>query len=136
MQELLRVELDCDRDALRFTVRQHGVGFCHQQRRSCWPDVFDLGVLARVIAARAEHATPESGTARLLADRALLAAKLSEEAGELAATETAAEAIFETADLFYMGLVALVRSGGSLADVVAELERRHGAVGRRPMVAK
>jgi phosphoribosyl-ATP pyrophosphohydrolase len=35
-----------------------------------------------------------------------------------------------------MGLVALARTGGSLADVLAELERRHGAVGRRPMVAK
>ena len=135
-QELLRVELDCDRDALRFTVRQHGVGFCHLERLSCWSEPFDLGVLARVIEARAEHATPGSGTARLLADRNLLAAKLGEEAGELAAAETAAEAIFEMADLFYMGLVALVRSGGSLAEVLAELERRHGAVGRRPMVAK
>ena len=28
-QDLLRVDLDCDRDALRFTVRQHGAGFCH-----------------------------------------------------------------------------------------------------------
>jgi phosphoribosyl-ATP pyrophosphohydrolase len=135
-QELLRVELDCDRDALRFTVRQQGVGFCHLERSSCWSEPFDLGVLERVIETRAEHATPESGTARLLADRTLLAAKLSEEAGELAAAETAAEAVGETADLFYMGLVALVRSGGSLAEVLAELERRHGAVSRRPMVAK
>lgn len=137
-QKLVRVELDCDRDALRFTVRQQGDGFCHLQRLSCWPDGFDLGVLERVIQARAKGAggTPESGTARLLADRTLLAAKLSEEAAELAAAETAAEAVGETADLFYMGLVALVRSGASLADVLAELERRHGAVSRRPMVAK
>src|SRR5438876_1482163 len=28
-QELVRVDLDCDRDALRFTVRQRGAGFCH-----------------------------------------------------------------------------------------------------------
>jgi phosphoribosyl-ATP pyrophosphohydrolase len=135
-QELLRVDLDCDRDALRFTVRQHGVGFCHLERPSCWSDVFDLGVLERVIQERADQAIPESGTARLLADRTLLAAKLGEEAAELAAAETAAEAVGETADLFYMGLVALVRSGASLADVLAELERRHGVVSRRPMVAK
>lgn len=135
-QELLLVELDCDRDALRFTVRQHGVGFCHLERPSCWSDAFDLGVLERVIQTRADGATPESGTARLLADRTLLAAKLREEAAELAAAESAAEAVGETADLFYMGLVALVRSGASLADVLAELERRHGAVSRRPMVAK
>ncbi len=137
-QELLRVELDCDRDALRFTVRQQGVGFCHRGRPSCWSDAFDLGALERVIRARAGQATPppESGTARLLADRTLLAAKLSEEAAELAAAETAAEAVGETADLLYMGLVALARSGASLTDVLAELERRHGAVSRRPMVAK
>jgi len=137
-QKLLRVELDCDRDALRFTVRQQGTGFCHRERPSCWRDAFDLGALERVIHARAGQATPppESGTARLLADRTLLAAKLSEEAAELAAAETAAEAVGETADLLYMGLVALARSGGSLTDVLAELERRHGAVSRRPMVAK
>jgi phosphoribosyl-ATP pyrophosphohydrolase/phosphoribosyl-AMP cyclohydrolase len=135
-QELLRVDLDCDRDALRFTVRQHGVGFCHRETPSCWPDRFDLGVLERVIQARRDEPVPESGTARLLTDAALLGAKLREEAVELAGAGTAAEAVHETADLFYMGLVALVRTGGSLADVVAELERRHGAVGRRPMVAK
>ena len=135
-QELLRVELDCDRDALRFTVRQRGSGFCHRERPSCWPDVFDLGALERVIHARALQASPDSGTARLLADMSLLAAKLREEAAELAAAETAAEAVGETADLLYMGLVALARSGGSLTDVLAELERRHGAVSRRPMVAK
>ena len=36
-QQLLRLDLDCDRDALRFTVRQLGAGFCHLNRRSCWP---------------------------------------------------------------------------------------------------
>ncbi len=135
-QQLLRVELDCDRDALRFTVRQQGVGFCHLERPSCWSEAFDLGVLERVIRSRRDEPVPESGTARLLADGALLGAKLREEAGELAAATSAPEAVHETADLFYMGLVALVRSGASLADVLGELERRHGAVSRRPMVAK
>jgi phosphoribosyl-ATP pyrophosphohydrolase/phosphoribosyl-AMP cyclohydrolase len=135
-QELLRVDLDCDRDALRFTVRQHGVGFCHQERLSCWPDRFDLGVLEGVIQTRRDRPTSGSGTARLLADGALLSAKLREEAAELADAGTAAEAVHETADLFYMGMVALVRSGGSLAEVLAELERRNGAASRRPMVAK
>ncbi len=135
-QQLLRVELDCDRDALRFTVRQKGVGFCHLERPSCWPEAFDLGVLESVIRSRRDEPVPESGTARLLADGALLGAKLREEAGELAAATSAPEAVHETADLFYMGLVALVRSGGSLSDVLAELKRRHGTVSRRPMVAK
>ena len=35
-QDLLRIDLDCDRDALRFTVRQHGRGFCHLGTQTCW----------------------------------------------------------------------------------------------------
>src|SRR5690606_24337806 len=30
VQELLGIDLDCDRDALRFRVRQRGPGFCHR----------------------------------------------------------------------------------------------------------
>src|SRR5437773_2412244 len=79
-QELVRVDLDCDRDALRFTVRQRGAGFCHLERRSCWPSGFDLDDLARTITERATRPEPGSGTAKLLADSALLAAKLQEAA--------------------------------------------------------
>jgi phosphoribosyl-AMP cyclohydrolase len=28
-QELLRIKVDCDRDAISFVVKQHGDGFCH-----------------------------------------------------------------------------------------------------------
>src|SRR5213083_1347499 len=106
-QDLVRVDLDCDRDALRFTVRQRGTGFCHLSSRSCWPDGFDLGDLERVIEARRTRPEPESGTARLLADPDLLEAKLHEEAAELAAAGTATEAVHEAADLFYLAMVAL-----------------------------
>jgi phosphoribosyl-ATP pyrophosphohydrolase/phosphoribosyl-AMP cyclohydrolase/histidinol dehydrogenase len=71
-----------------------------------------------------------------LADPALLAGKLREEAAELAATASADDAVHEAADVLYLALVALVRSGGTLAEVQAELERRHRRVNRRPMVAK
>ncbi len=135
-QELLRVDLDCDRDALRFIVRQHGTGFCHLERRSCWPTRFSLDDLERTIAARAAHGEPASGTARLLQDPTLLAAKLREEAVELADAATREQVVEEAADVLYVTLVALARGGGSLADVRAALERRHGAVTRRPMVAK
>jgi phosphoribosyl-ATP pyrophosphohydrolase len=135
-QDLLRVDLDCDRDALRFTVRQHGVGFCHLDRRACWPAEFAPDDLERTIAERAGRPDPASGTAKLLADPALLAAKLAEEAAELAAAATPPAVVHETADLLYLALVALARGGASLADVRTELARRHGAVTRRPMTAK
>ncbi len=135
-QQLLRVDLDCDRDALRFTVRQHGVGFCHLERRSCWPAPFSLDDLERTIAERAARGAPASGTVKLLADPILLADKLREEAGELAEAATRDQTVEEAADVLYMTLVALARSGGSLADVQAVLARRHGAVTRRPMAAK
>jgi phosphoribosyl-ATP pyrophosphohydrolase/phosphoribosyl-AMP cyclohydrolase len=35
-QELLSVALDCDRDTIRFTVKQHGPGFCHNGTRTCF----------------------------------------------------------------------------------------------------
>lgn len=135
-QQLLRVDLDCDRDALRFTVRQRGAGFCHLDRRSCWPSEFDLTDLERTLTDRIEHPAPESGTARLVADPELLAAKLREEAEELAQAGSSEEVVRETADVLYMAMVALVRGGGTFADVRRELARRHGAVSRRPMERK
>ena len=135
-QTLVRVDLDCDRDALRFTVRQVGAGFCHLNRRSCWPAEFDLADLERTVADRVIRPVTGSGTTRLLADRELLAAKLHEEADELARAESTGDVVREAADVLYMALVALARGGGTLADVRAELARRHGAVNRRPMVRK
>ena len=135
-QQLLRVDLDCDRDALRFTVRQHGAGFCHLDRRSCWPAEFDLEDLERTVTDRIDHPVAESGTTRLLAEPSLLAAKLREEAEELAQAESADDVVRETADLLYMACVALARGGGTLSDVRAELARRHRTVTRRPMARK
>ena len=135
-QQLLRVDLDCDRDALRFTVRQSGAGFCHLNRRSCWSSEFDFADLERTVADRVTNPVAGSGTAQLLADPALLAAKLLEEADELARADSPGDVVRETADVLYMALVALARGGGTLADVRAELARRHRAVSRRPMVRK
>lgn len=134
-QELLRAELDCDRDALRFTVRQRQ-GFCHTGERACWPESFGLATLERRIAERADAAPPGSGTARLLSDPALLAAKLSEEAAELAAAETPESAEAEAADLLYFTLTALAARNGGFEGVEAELARRARRVRRRPMAAK
>ena len=135
-QELLRVDLDCDRDAIRFTVAQNPPGFCHLDTRGCWGDDTGVAALARRLAARAADAPEGSYTRRLLDDPALLRAKLAEEAVELAAAETLAEVVHEAADLLYFTLTAMARAGVALADVAGELDRRALKVSRRPGDAK
>ena len=130
-QELLAVAADCDRDALRFTVRQAGAGFCHLDTRTCWGEEAGLGALARRLQARCASAPAGSYTARLFADPALLAAKLREEADELAQAATPAEVVHEAADVLYFMLATLARHGVDLAAVEAALERRALKVTRR-----
>jgi phosphoribosyl-ATP pyrophosphohydrolase len=135
-QRLLAVDLDCDRDALRFTVQQEGSGFCHRGTRTCFDDRFDLGSLERVIASRRHGADSSSGTWRLLNQPGLLGSKLREEAGELAEAGDRDEVIHEAADLIYFTLATLARSGVRLAEVESELSRRSLRLTRRPMEAR
>lgn len=133
-QELLRVDADCDRDTLRFTVRQHGPGFCHTGDRTCWGTDHGLGRLQRRILTAG--ADPASNTQRLLDDPELLAAKIREEADELALTSQHDRVVAEAADLLYFLLVKASAAGVSLEEVEAELDRRERRVTRRPMTAK
>ena len=136
-QRLRRVDLDCDRDTLRFVVEQDDPGFCHESRRTCWDDGLDLGSIERrvrgIVAAVAD-ADPGSYTRRLVEDPELLAAKLVEEAAELADPD--ADVLAEAADLTYFMLVTLATRGGSLDEVTAELQRRAGRISRRGGDAK
>ena len=134
-QELLRVDLDCDRDALKFTVRQRGKGFCHRGTRTCFGGERGLGLLVSRLGERAREAPQGSYTRRLLDDPQLLRAKLIEEAGELA--EAGSDGVVhEAADLLFFAAVALVRSGAGLAQVERELDRRRLKISRRPGDAK
>ncbi|MEM1329479.1 MAG: phosphoribosyl-ATP diphosphatase [Planctomycetota bacterium] len=140
-QELLRVDLDCDRDAIRFTVRQRGRGFCHEGTRACWDrrtwgEAGGLGALDRTLEARQRTAEPGSYTQRLFSDPDLLRSKLTEEANELAEAPTAEEAAWEAADVIYFTLVAARARGATLSDVERELDRRALKVSRRPGNAK
>ena len=130
-QELLRIDADCDRDCLRFTVRQQPPGFCHLNTRTCWGDESGLGALARRLADRKTAAPAGSYTARLLADPALLAAKLREEVNELAEAEGRGEVIHEAADLLYFTLATLARHEVDLAEVERALARRALKITRR-----
>jgi len=133
-QQLLQVALDCDRDALRFTVRQQGSGFCHQDTRTCWGEDAGVARLMRRIEAALPDAASSSLTSRLLASPELLSAKLREEAAELA--DDAADVVHEAADVFYFTLVRMAAAGASLRDVAGELHHRELRVSRRPCQAK
>lgn len=135
-QELLSVDLDCDADALRFTVRQHGTGFCHTGRPGCWQEHFGLPQLERRIVHRLGSREQGSGTARLGEDPSLLAAKLVEEARELAEAGTPEDVIHEAADLVYFALVRMATAGVTLSQVEKELRLRSLRVERRPMESK
>lgn len=131
VQELLRVTADCDRDAARFTVRQTGVGFCHLAKRTCFGEDAGLGRLHRRLLARRTDAPEGSYTARLMADGARLAAKITEEAGELNAAASRDEVVWEASDLLYFTLVRLAAEGIDLDEVERHLDRRELRVRRR-----
>jgi len=135
-QELVRVEADCDRDALRFIVRQAGAGFCHLGTWSCFGKERGLGLLERTIRGRLEVAPEGSYTRRLLSSPGLLSAKLREEAEELSRAVNPVESVSEAADLVYFALVKLIADGGSLAELEEELDRRSLRVTRRGGAAK
>ncbi|HTK57107.1 MAG TPA: histidinol dehydrogenase [Gemmatimonadales bacterium] len=135
-QELLAVALDCDRDTIRFTVRQAEPGFCHEQRHTCWDDGPPLSRLGATLEQRRRTPVPGSYTQRLFGDPALLASKLTEEARELAEAEGVEAVTAEAADLLYFTLVKLSGSGVPLAAVGEELGRRALRTARRPGDAK
>lgn len=135
-QELLRMDLDCDRDALRFTVRQRGQGFCHTGTRTCWGADIGLNRLHRRLRERAVQAPGGSYTRRLMTDPGLLDAKLREEAEELIEAKTPGEITSEAADLIYFALVKTIAGGSSLEEVARKLDRRERRVTRRPGDAK
>jgi phosphoribosyl-ATP pyrophosphohydrolase len=131
VQELLRVDTDCDRDALRFTVRQTGNGFCHLDTRSCWGPDRGLGALERRLLDRIANPAPGSYTDRVVRDPALLASKLAEEAGELAEASSNDDVAWEAADVLYFTLTTMAARGVPLEKAIDELDRRGRSVRRR-----
>ncbi|MEO0629833.1 MAG: phosphoribosyl-ATP diphosphatase [Planctomycetota bacterium] len=135
-QELLGIAADCDRDALRFTVRQSGGGFCHLGTTSCFGGASGLAALDATIEERIASAPAGSYTARLLDDDQLLASKLTEEARELIESADPDHAAREAADLLYFAFVAARARGASLEQIEHVLDQRALAVTRRPGNAK
>ena len=130
-QELISIAADCDRDCLRFMVRQAGGGFCHLDQRTCWGEDQGVSRLIRRLEARRQDAPAGSYTARLFQDHALLGAKLREEAEELAIAPDRENAIDEAADVMFFTLTTLAARGIDLSEVEAVLDQRALKVTRR-----
>ncbi len=128
-QELLEAAPDCDRDTLRFRVRQRPPGFCHRDTRTCWGEWFDIETLQSVIEARARERPAGSYTSTLLDDPSLLDEKLLEEAGEVVEATDRDHVRAEAADLLYFLLVRLTKEDITFAEVESELRRRAGESG-------
>eukprot|EP00903_Cladosiphon_okamuranus_P018234 g16773.t1 len=137
-QELREIGVDCDNDAVKFTVWQHGSppAFCHFNRRNCWEEERGLGHLERMLVKRREQAPEGSYTKRLFEDPVLLRNKLVEEAQELAEAETKKHVAEEAADVTYFMMVRCAAAGVSWEDVEKELDLRSLKLKRRPGNAK
>ncbi|KAI8098027.1 histidinol dehydrogenase-domain-containing protein [Gilbertella persicaria] len=135
-QTLKHIDYDCDGDALRFVVEQHGAGFCHLNTRTCFGADSGITALEKTLKDRKNHAPAGSYTARLFGDAKLLRAKIMEEAEELCDATDKEEVAWEAADLIYFALTKCVSAGVSLADIEKNLNKKARKVTRRPGHAK
>jgi len=134
-QKLLRIAVDCDRDALQFTVQQLGDGFCHLGTASCFEADFGtnggISALAQRIDRAMQAKDAQSYTQRLLAEPGLLNAKIQEEGGELAMANSVQEIVAETADVLYFAAVKLAQQHIPWSAVWDELNSRARKLTRR-----
>ncbi|KAF8655220.1 hypothetical protein AX16_003127 [Volvariella volvacea WC 439] len=135
-QDIVGISLDCDSDALEYRVVQHGVGFCHLDRYSCFHEIGGLFALEKTLQSRLSDAPEGSYTHRLFNDPTLLRAKIMEEANELCDAEKLEDIAFEAADLLYFVLTKCVAAGITVADIERSLNTKARRVTRRPGNAK
>jgi len=137
-QELRKIEVDCDNDALRFTVKQRGdpPSFCHLMTRSCWGEARGVQKLEALLLDRKKQAPAGSYTKRLFDDPTLLRKKLLEEVQELVEATDPDHVAAEAADVLYFTMTRCVAAGVGLTDIEAHLEKRSWKVTRRAGDAK
>jgi phosphoribosyl-ATP pyrophosphohydrolase/phosphoribosyl-AMP cyclohydrolase len=135
---LVDLAIDCDNDSILITALPDGPT-CHTGTDSCFGDAIHtqassmafLTKLEQVIEQRIAQRPEGSYTAKLWADGVTrMAQKVGEEGVEVAlaaVTQDESRLIGESADLLFHLALLLKRRDLSLADAVAELERRHAA---------
>ncbi|MBI2571318.1 MAG: phosphoribosyl-ATP diphosphatase [Candidatus Schekmanbacteria bacterium] len=122
-QHLLRARLDCDRDAIRFTVRQAGPA-CHTGAPTCFGAMRPaLSRLETILTDRKDHPV-DSFASRLMQDEQLIMRKLHEEVWEVSHAGSVGETTHEAADLLFFATALLVKRGLSWTDVLYELRGR------------
>ena len=135
VQHIVRIDTDCDCDALTVYVQPEGPA-CHTGAKSCFFNTvyageapFSLEGLLRLIEGRKTEKKEGSYTTYLFEkgiDKILK--KVGEEATEVIIAGKAddkAETIYEISDLTYHVLVLMVQMGISVDDIYKELASRH-----------
>jgi phosphoribosyl-AMP cyclohydrolase / phosphoribosyl-ATP pyrophosphohydrolase len=137
-QQLVRMRVDCDADALLFTVKQAEVA-CHNQTYSCFgtttQPTYSLGGLFDKLAARKQalaegnaDVVEKSFTVKMFQNREKLLRKLNEEVTEvtLAATmnQGKRQLVWELADLLYFMSVLAVDEHITWSQLQGELAGR------------
>jgi phosphoribosyl-ATP pyrophosphohydrolase/phosphoribosyl-AMP cyclohydrolase len=133
VMRLKALRYDCDEDALLALVEPAGPA-CHTGERTCFhrgdmePALSEaLPALERTIAERRSADPGDSYTATLLADPAVIGAKVTEEAEEVvraAGGESDERVAEEAADVLYHLTVLLAARDLSLADALEVLNER------------
>ncbi len=139
-QRVQSVTLDCDGDAVLYTVLQTGPA-CHTGAMTCFHNTLEgegagssigevLGGVYATILDRIQNQPEGSYVAKLHnagLDRILK--KIGEEAGEViiaAKNGSKPELQLEVADLLFHTMITMAEVGVNLSDVAAELESRYG----------
>lgn len=146
---VVRVAVDCDRDALIYGVLPDGPT-CHTGAESCFfgrlsddssarplPTFFQV---FEELEARRSATSSKSYTKSLLdAGVPKISEKIREESGELCealAGESDERVVSEAADVLYHVMVGLLARGRTLNDVALELARRQGTSGHAEKAAR
>lgn len=123
---LIRVEANCTREALLFSVKQEGPA-CARQTYSCFGSgdrLFDLRYLFDVILSRKREPRLGSYTSFLFEKEDRIPRKLNEEVYELLTAKTHEDVVWEAADVLYFLLTYLAKHDVTLDEVIAELRGR------------
>jgi len=131
-QKMIRLQYDCDKDALLAIVTQEGKNACHTGKWSCFSakknrSLGFLDDLISVIKQRRRGKTKGSYVASIVNSPKKIGEKLTEEAAELAeaiSKKEKSEVVWEAADLLFFTLVALANRGVDVEKVIQELKRR------------